>query len=51
MIKLELLKITKEDALEETTNIETKSEMLIVLALTVYNKQAIIPKSIIPNPE
>ena len=48
---LGLLKITKENDLEKTT--EYMNNMSTVPALAVYNEivQAVMPKSIVPSPE
>jgi len=45
------LRITKEDTSNETTETETMDEMLTALALAVQNKQTIMPKNIVPDPE
>jgi len=44
------LRITKEDASNKTTETETTDTMLIVLAQVVQNKQAVMPKSMVPDP-
>ena len=45
------MRITKEDTSNETTETETMDEMLTALALAVQNKQTIMPKNIVPDPE
>ena len=47
---LRSLRITKENALDRTTDIKTKNKILTALPLVVYNKQAVMPKSIVPDP-
>jgi len=44
------LRITKENALDRTTDIKTTNKILTALPLVVYNKQAVMPKSIVPDP-
>jgi len=45
------LRITKENTLNETTKTETIDAMSIVSALAVQNKQAVMPKNIVPDSE
>ena len=47
---LRLLRITEEDTLEEITEIESIDEMSIAPAPVVYNKQIVMPKSMVPDP-
>jgi len=44
---MELLRITKEDILDRITKTETIDKILAVLTLVIYNKQAVIFKSMI----
>ena len=48
---LKSLRITKENTLNETTKTETIDAMSIVSALAVQNKQAVMPKNIVPDSE
>jgi len=50
---LELLKITEDYVLDKNKTIELASEEISAPILAVHNKitQAIMPKSMIPNPE
>jgi len=45
------LRITKEEVLSETTEIETIKEMLTALAPAVQNEQVVMPKSMVPDLE
>jgi len=45
------LRITKEDILNKTTEIETMDKMLTASALAVQNKKAVMQKNIVLDPE
>ena len=47
--QLGLLRITEEDILKETTDIETTDKILTAPVLVVYNEQAVMPKSMVPD--
>ena len=44
------MRITEKDVPDRITEIKTTNAILIVLALAVYNEQAVIFKSIVPDP-